>query len=94
MQCGEVVVGGRESAPGIGAIHHVVVDEGAGLQELKGRCRAHGRLIQFWGYVGAGERAAPAPVAERRSQALASAHEPAQGIGQRYEILAGTREDA
>jgi hypothetical protein len=69
---GEADVGGRPAAAGQGAVHHVVVDQGAGVHELQ---RRHGP--QHGGVVlrGTGDgldRAAPAPVGEGRAQALAA----------------------
>ena len=58
---------GRRAPAGVAAVHHVVVDQRARVQQLQRGGRAHHRLAVR------AARAAPAPVAERRPQPLAAA---------------------
>ena len=60
-------VRGRRSPAHRRAVHHVVVDEGEGLQQLEG-----GAGVDDAGVVGVAARADEAPVAERRAQPLAA----------------------
>ena len=68
----EPAVHGRRAAAGVRAVHDVVVDQRAGLQQLQRGGGAHHRVA----VRAAG--AAPAPVAERRPQPLAAGQ---QGAG-------------
>ena len=87
MQHGEAMVGRGHAAPGVRAVHDVVVDEGARLEELQGRGCAQGLLG-----VGTSGAAVPPP-AEGGTQALAPAEQVADGLHQRVEIIADAVED-
>jgi hypothetical protein len=80
-------VHGGLAAPGVAAVHDVVVDQRGGLEELEGRRDGHdaGRVVTA--------RAAPAPVAEGRPQPLAAAQQVADGVHQRGELVRHAVED-
>ncbi|CAB4727934.1 unannotated protein [freshwater metagenome] len=74
---GEAAVGGRAAAPGVAGIHQVVVDQGAGVQQLeRGTGPDQGRHVR-----GCRVDREVAPVAERRPETLAAGHESA-GLGE------------
>ena len=64
---GEAQVGGPGAPPGGGAVHHVVVEQGEGVQQLERRAGVDRAVV---GRVAAGGD--EAPVAERRPQPLAA----------------------
>ncbi len=87
VQRREAPVRRGHAATRVAAVHDVVVDERAGLQQLERGRRGH-RLLA----VGAAG-AAPAPVGERRAQALAAAQEVGERLGERREVGADVVED-
>jgi hypothetical protein len=62
----EAPVRGRSTPAQVAGVHHVVVDQGAGLEQLQ-RCGGGANLRDV-----AAARASPAPVAERRAEPLAA----------------------
>jgi hypothetical protein len=80
VEAGEPDVHGRAAPPDLGAVHDVVVDEGADVQQLD---RAGGPDGGVGGRAVAGAPGAPvAPVHEGRPQPLAAFHgEAGQGVG-------------
>ena len=81
---GEPAVHGGLAPAGVGAVHQVVVDERAGLDELQGGEGRH----QLIGVDAAG--APVAPVGEGRAQPLAAAqHECLQRLGHRQQGVVG-----
>ena len=87
VQAGEADVHGRAAPPDLGAVHDVVVDEGADVQQLDRAGRPDGGL---GGRAVGGAPGAPvAPVHEGRPQPLAPLHgEPGQGVGDGAGVLA------
>ena len=86
---------GRQTAPGVGSIHDVIVDEGAGLQELQRSCSS-----ECFGGVGA-TGPTPAPVAKCRTKTFSASEEirdgPVHGEDLRTdvcEVVALTSEEA
>ena len=68
------------ASSGVAAIHDVVMDEGARLEQLEGRGSGD-RLLA----VGAAS-AAPPPVGERWPQSLAASAQVDDGLGKRGEV--------
>ena len=89
MQAGETVMDCGASAPSVGAIHHVVVDEGASLEELEGRGYAYRGVVEQ-GVAGIATCAPPAPIAKCRTQPFTSGQELVEGFAERDEIRADT----
>ena len=75
VDSGETSVSRRQAPPGIRPIHHIVVNEGARLQEVQTRDGVNdGRLLgRSQGDVGRG--APSAPVRKRRTQSLSAGKE-------------------
>jgi hypothetical protein len=89
VHAGEATVRGGQAAARVGAVHHVVVDEGAGLEEFqRGGC-TEGRIVV--GSVARGT--AKAPVAEGGPQPLPAGKEGGECIDHRREIVADHRQD-
>ena len=88
MHAREAPVRRGQAATGVGAVHDVVVDESAGLEELQSRGCAQG----FLGVRSAG--AAVAPPAERRTQPLAAAEQVGDSLDERVEVVADAVEEA
>ena len=79
---GEVDVDGRAAPPQPRPVHHVVVEEGEGVEQFQGRAGVHHRRV-FRVPAGADE----GPVAERRPQPLAAVEdEPAERLDRRDQL--------
>ena len=75
------------AAAHVGVVHHVVMDQGAGLQELQG-----GGGVQGVVEVGTA-RAEVAPHAERGAQALATGEQLAEPVGEGHEVRGDPGQD-
>lgn len=74
-------------SPHVGAVHQVVVHEGAAVQQLQGGARPHHVLVAGASGVPVPDRSPPAPVAEGGSDALAPGqNQLAQGLHQGTEL--------
>jgi len=80
VQAGEAAMDGRLPAAGVAAVHHVVVDQRARLEQLE----RGGGGDDSVAVVAA--RTAKAPVAERRTQPLATGDEVGESVGERSEL--------
>ena len=77
---GEPPVNRRHTAAGVGTVDQVVVDQRSGVEELQARRGMDDGLLV--GSTGA----APAPVAERRSEPFATGQQICRGVDQRQQI--------
>lgn len=84
MKRGEVTVRGGQAASSIRSVHDVVVDEGTGLEELQAAGCLEDSLIRR----GFGRAAAPAPVTERRAEALSAREQSRERVSQWCEVVA------
>ena len=92
MHSGETSVSRRQATAGIRPVHHIVVNEGARLQEFQARDGVNdGRLLgRTQGDVSRG--APPAPVRERRTQSLSAGKEIPQRGDEGFHIRADVRQ--
>lgn len=80
MQGGEASVGGGLAASGVGAVHHIIVDKGACLQELQ-RGRGRDGFLQV-----VAASTSPTPVAEGWPQPFAAREQTCHRLGHRSQI--------
>ncbi len=78
MQLLEAPVGGRVPAPGVGAVHQVVVHQGAGVEQLQRGGGPHHRVVCRRAGGRIGDASVP-PVAEGGAEPLATADRLAGG---------------
>ncbi len=86
----ELAVGGRQSPPGVGGVHHVVVHERRHVQHVQRRGGPHHGVRQV---VGAGDRGVR-PRAERGAQALAAVGEDAGAFEQGRQVAGWSRRES